>query len=363
MALEKIALLAKNAGTHIKPSTLKGVLNRNQLAQIDFRGLRYVKSAPKIDTFEKVSTEVLKPFKNKQEIISYFESIGVKVDLRSFSEQDLRTFARIRNEIIQMEKMGVRTTKPKRIVLSDWSKTDETIQMFDEVNVNCRNMLDYLKTRRAYTHVNSDTVFINSSPEAQMFNKGKSFKKFRHEMGHRNHYVSGTRTDGSNSVLGQGNSDLTFLEREMRVLGRNDWQLLSSLPSQAEGVVRPELVNIANPIKLQLQGEACAQARVFVAGNPKPVPLKIDTSRMVQAMNAECKCYNPKNLSEQVAEMFEDLLKGRTFSDRTMLMYDFAGGPRIPNLKINGLSYDDYIKSLYKNKDLIEELKSYILIS
>ena len=44
-------------------------------------------------------------------------------------------------------------------------------------------------------------------------------------------------------------------------------------------------------------------------------------------------------------------------------MYDFAGGGRIPNLIINGKKYDDYIKTLYKNKELVNKLKEYIIIA
>ena len=45
-----------------------------------------------------------------------------------------------------------------------------------------------------------------------------------------------------------------------------------------------------------------------------------------------------------------------------MLYYDFAGGARIPNLKIDGKTYDEYIESLYNNKDLSEKLKQNIKI-
>lgn len=170
-------------------------------------------------------------------------------------------------------------------------------------------------------------------------------------MGHQNHFAEHLRTDGSNSVLGQGGSNITFLDRQMQVLERSEKQF----PAYISGV-KPELINIANPINIA-NGQA-----VVTLKDGKPVPTFIDTSRMVQTMNAECRCYNKTSLSEQVAEIFEDLLKGRLFSNRTMLMYDFAGGPRIPNLKINGMPYDDYIKSLYKNHSLVDELKSSITI-
>ena len=46
-----------------------------------------------------------------------------------------------------------------------------------------------------------------------------------------------------------------------------------------------------------------------------------------------------------------------------MLYYDFAGGARIPNKKINGKTYDEYIESLYNTKELIQKLKDNIKIS
>ena len=91
--------------------------------------------------------------------------------------------------------------------------------------------------------------------------------------------------------------------------------------------------------------------------------LTVDVSKMTAYMNGKCHCYNKEYLSEQVAEIFEDLLKGRRYNDLTMLMYDFAGGGRIPNLIINGQKYDDYIKSLYENKELVNKLKEFIEIS
>ena len=84
---------------------------------------------------------------------------------------------------------------------------------------------------------------------------------------------------------------------------------------------------------------------------------------IVNRMNEETNCYKPESLSEQVAYVFDGLVKGeKTFSDEVMLYYDFAGGARIPNLKIGGKIYDEYIESLYNNPDLIQKLKDNIKI-
>lgn len=52
---------------------------------------------------------------------------------------------------------------------------------------------------------------------------------------------------------------------------------------------------------------------------------------------------------EIIPEIFAKITSGEKFSDRTILLYDIAAGPRVPNLKINGESYENYINNLYKN--------------
>ena len=61
---------------------------------------------------------------------------------------------------------------------------------------------------------------------------------------------------------------------------------------------------------------------------------------------------------KMLLKFFEGLNKGQKYSDEVMLIYDFCGGGRVPNLVIKGKKYDDYIASLYENKDLIQRLKS-----
>lgn len=52
---------------------------------------------------------------------------------------------------------------------------------------------------------------------------------------------------------------------------------------------------------------------------------------------------------EFIPEIFAKITSGEIFTDKTMLLYDIAGGPRVPNLQINGKSYENYINDLYKN--------------
>ena len=65
---------------------------------------------------------------------------------------------------------------------------------------------------------------------------------------------------------------------------------------------------------------------------------------------------------EQTAEMFAKLNKGHQFSDEVMLMYDFIGRSRVPNLVIKGQKYDDYIASLYQNEEILQKLRDSIEI-
>ncbi len=74
------------------------------------------------------------------------------------------------------------------------------------------------------------------------------------------------------------------------------------------------------------------------------------------------KGYNYKDYEadEYVADIFKFLTTGKTFSDEVMLAYDFIGGGRVPNLIIKGKSYDDYIKSLYDNPEMVQKLKNMV---
>ena len=85
-------------------------------------------------------------------------------------------------------------------------------------------------------------------------------------------------------------------------------------------------------------------------------------NNIVNKMNEETHCYSPQDLDEHVAYVFDGLVKGKKFSDEVMLYYDFAGGARIPNFKIGGKTYDEYIESLYNNSELVQRLRDNIKI-
>ena len=83
---------------------------------------------------------------------------------------------------------------------------------------------------------------------------------------------------------------------------------------------------------------------------------------MIEKMASESNVYAPDVAFENVAEIFQKLNQGHQFSDEVMLMYDFCGGGRVPNLVIKGQKYDDYIASLYQNKELLQKLRDCIEI-
>ena len=311
--------------------------------KINTCGLKY---APKANVDELVIKQCnLSGFSSKEEIIQCFKNLDINVRIEDFSPRHIETFNLIRNDVETLRRMGLKEAVPSGICMSDWRNIEKTEQLCSEYGIN----FSFPPTRRAYCGNNtSNTVFINSSEDALESSNGV-FRKFKHEIGHRRHYTyyasDGTvKSNGANSVLGQGVCDnLEFANRQLKVLG-------------IDGRVAV-IKTVPYPYQLTMP----FSGRFIPLEGGKI--LQIDISKMTSYMNKKCRCYNKEYLSEQVAEIFEDLLKGRRYDDLTMLMYDFAGGGRIPNLVINGLKYDDYIKSLYKNTELVNRLKEFITVS
>lgn len=283
-------------------------------------------------------------FQSEDEIVKYFKNLGIDVRLEDFTPKHFETFNLIRDDIELLSKIGLEETIPKCICLSDWRNVERTKQILNEYGLNIKFPLN----RRAYCGASANTIFINSSDIAQA-SSGGVFKKFKHEIGHRRHYTHYASngilgSNGSNSLLGNGVQDnIAFANKQLEILGING--------KVCRVKNYPEQYQLTAPINNKLIPLESAKV------------LSVDLSKMLKYMNDKCHCYNKTLISEQVAEIFEDLLKGRRFDDLTMLMYDFAGGGRIPNLIINGSKYDDYIKSLYSNKELVDKLKEFISIT
>ena len=296
-------------------------------------------------------------FKTQEEIIQYFKNIGLDIRIEDFSEKHLETFNLIRDDVELLKRMGVADSLPKGICLSDWRNAEKTKQIFAEYDFH----FPVPPERRAYCGDKSGiTLFINSSEEAQQTSKGV-FRKFKHEIGHRRHYTYNNTlgtvgSNGSKSVLGQGiQSDTEFIDRQLQVLG-----IEAKIFKPTGNEVVPLNLTLSNT---QILKDGSIKCLLPIQTSQGIKPLPFDITKAVAYLNSKCHCYNKIYYSEQVAEIFEDLLKGRRFDDLTMLMYDFAGGGRIPNLIIKGQKYDDYIKSLYENKELVSKLKEFINIS
>ena len=305
-------------------------------------GLRYNPST-RVDKFVS-KLDSTAGFRTQEEIIQYFKNLGIDVKLENFTSTHLESFNLIRNDIELLRRMGLKESIPKGICLSDWRNIEKTKTLLTAYGLDMRLPAE----RRAYCGGKSNTVFINSSDEALKDSNGV-FRKFKHEIGHRRHYTHYNSkgvlgSNGANSVLGSGIQDnIAFANRQLKVLG------IDGQVATIKDVETP--YHLAAPFR----------GKIIPLSTGKL--LTVDVSKMTAYMNGKCHCYNKEFLSEQVAEVFEDLLKSRRYDDLTMLMYDFAGGDRIPNLIINGRKYDDYIKSLYENKELVNKLKEFIEIS
>ena len=305
-------------------------------------GLRYAPST-RVDKFV-TSLDGAIGFRTREEIVQYFKNLGVNVRIEDFTPKHLETFNLIRDDIELLRRMGLKEAVPEGICLSDWRNIEKTKTLLAEYGLD----MHFPAERRAYCGGNSNTVFINSSDDALESSSGV-FKKFKHEIGHRWHYTHYNSkgvlgSNGANSVLGNGiENNIDFANRQLKVLGFD------------------EQVATIKGISTPYQLTAPFQGKIIPLSTGKI--LTVDVSKMTAYINGKCNCYNKEYLSEQIAEVFEDLLKGRRYDDLTMLMYDFAGGGRIPNLIINGKKYDDYIKSLYENKELVNKLKEFIEIT
>ena len=300
------------------------------LISIGILSLLAIKKTPK------ASSNILE-FKNIEQAKKYFEKIGINTDLRGAKEEHLPLLNRIKEDLKYLKDMGVKKDKPDSLVISDWSNASE----YDEL---CRKFGINIERREGYwafcgvSENGKSHVFINSNhPE---------FKKFLHEMGHSNHFIGKDSYWNAKGLLGED-----FADKQLEII-KNSEKIYRGATSNNSG-----LDNIFSKYVTKAPAK-------FGFPNAEGEVRYIYAKGMIDKMYSETGCYDGgKNLSEQVADMFEGLIKGKKYSDEAMIYYDFAGGARIPNLKIDSESYDEYIESLYNNKDLIEKLKQNVKIS
>ena len=271
-------------------------------------------------------------FKNADEAKKYFEDMGIKTEFRDVTKEHLPLLNRIKDDLIKIKELGVKIDKPDTLTVSDWHKAEE----YEEL---CRKRGVFMERREEYyafcatDRRGANHIFVNSSkPDTDYF---------RHEMGHANNFRG---HDSFWEAKGVVNHD--FADKQLEVLGQ-DIKIYRGTDFKNILQFNPE----NNLTKFAFPNQDMETRFIYV-------------KNIVSKMNEETHCYAPDDLSEQVAYVFDGLVKGdKTFSDEVMLYYDFAGGVRIPNLKIKGKTYDEYIESLYNNAELIQKLRNNVTIS
>ncbi len=287
---------------------------------------------------KELSNTLAKDFKNINEAKEFFEQLGINTEFRDVTNSHLALLNRIKNDLSKLKEYGVKFDKPDTITFCDWSKKSEYEEL---LRLRGISMDEYKPDYNAFCkgdNLGRNHIFFNS--------KKTNTDVFRHEMGHANHHR------GHDSYWeAKGITSHDFADKQLEFLGQN-------IKVYREGhVENHELDNI---FRLYLNNDTARS--IFPTSDRETRFIYIN--KMLEAMQKETGCYAPTKLGEQVAYIFDELVKGnKTFSDEVMLYYDFAGGARIPNKLINGMTYDKYIESIYNNSDLLRKLKENVIIS
>lgn len=277
----------------------------------------------------KTVTDVI--FKTVDEAKKYFENMGIDTIFRDVTEEHVPLLNRIKEDLKKLKELGVKFDKPDTLTISDWHKAEEYEELCRKRGINIERMEEY----HAFCAGDKDGanhVFVNASKSGTDY--------FRHEMGHANHHR------GHDSFWeAKGVNGFDFADKQLELLGSDNKIFREA----------GKFYNI-----LHFNPEISTTKYAFPNHNGETRYVYVNN--IVNKMQQETNCYKPESLSEQVAYVFDRLVKGDKFSDEVMLYYDFAGGARIPNLKIGGKTYDEYIESLYNNPALIQKLRANIKI-
>lgn len=322
-------------------------------------------------TMQKPNTGIpeIVDFKNLEEAKEYFDRFGIKTIVKDGSENHLTDLNNIKKDLVLLEKNGVAIPKPNSIILCDWQNVDESKQIFRTLNIDerkaysCKTLAGYWGTISKSTD-NKCHVIINSSFSG-------NYGKFIHEMGHI--HQDSFRTSYWHS---KGLSDREFINKQLDVLGLSDIGIaddgIDMIIRESGNEFTPAIfhnvyyVNVSPEVKIKIknlfpsinnEGDYLKLFSIFGKDRKTYV---VNAKKMADKMYSESGVYAPEKIWENVAEIFEGLNKGKEYSDLVMLMYDINGGGRVPNLVIKGKKYDEYIESLYNNKDLIAELRKCI---
>ena len=322
-------------------------------------------------TMQKPNTGIpeIVDFKNLEEAKEYFDRFGIKTIVKDGSENHLTDLNNIKKDLVLLEKNGVAIPKPNSIILCDWQNVDESKQIFRTLNIDerkadsCKTLAGYWGTISKSTD-NKCHVIINSSFSG-------NYGKFIHEMGHI--HQDSFRTSYWHS---KGLSDREFINKQLDVLGLSDIGIaddgIDMIIRESGNEFTPAIfhnvhyANVSPEVKIKIKNLFPSikndddYLKLFSIFGKDRKTYVINAKKMADKMYSESGVYAPEKIWENVAEIFEGLNKGKEYSDLVMLMYDINGGGRVPNLVIKGKKYDDYIDSLYNNKDLIAELRKCI---
>lgn len=276
-------------------------------------------------------------FTKISEAKEYFEKLGIEIDFRGANDKHLDMLNRIKENIKQLKEMGVKKDKPDSITISDWKNREETRVLFAK-----RGSVKEEPPESGYYQ--AFTVWGKGEEAHILIDSNVDFNQFRHEMGHINHQRGLDSFWQSKDIKGYD-----FANKQLEILGYGEkiYSKIAGLSSR-------------NILEFPIKGTNSRYRFPTENGEIR----YIYPQAMIDRMQQETKSYDGgKDLCEQIAYVFEGLLQGKKFSDEVMLYYDFSGGARIPNLKIDGKTYDEYIESLYNNSELIQKLRENVIIS
>ena len=316
-------------------------------------------------------------FKNLDEAKDYFKKFGINTEFTSGAERHLNDLNHIKKDLAILQKNGVECPKPSSIVLTDWQNPAELEEICRKMNFSDEAIRDLSAITGAhpgywgtveYLKDGQNVVFINHS-----FNG--DFGAFMHEMGHLHQDLETSFWHSVKDLKGE-----SFKALQHYILGLPEptniapcnvpeysrmslVDIFRNSMDDLQILKDPSIKNQLDSLFPELNGNYKSLFNVPITNADGNVDIYIlSAKKMIEKMASESNVYAPDVAFENVAEIFQKLNQGHQFSDEVMLMYDFCGGGRVPNLVINNMKYDDYIASLYQNKELLQKLRDCIEI-
>ena len=283
-------------------------------------------------------------FKSFDDAKVWFEKFGIKTEFRDISESDLSSLNKIAKDFAELDRLGVAASKPDLLIISDWTKIDE----LSTLPAIRKKDIDILRTHAGYWGY----AGAGADGKIHVFANSKSLSTFadknilQHEIGHHCRYVEDSVLKKTNNLEDLGSKKLEILGYRTNLAHKNIF-----------GADGPEYLRTPDGAEYAsiLASEEKWNARYPI----------LSGKGITDLFNREVtKSYGYKDYEadEYVADIFRGLTTGKKYSDEVMLAYDFINGGRVPNLVINGKSYDEYIKSLYDNPELVQKLRDMVTI-